>query len=180
MRNSDARERILETASNLFYRQGYIATGINQIIKESGVAKTTLYEHFHAKEDLLIEYLTNMSARTDEWLKAEADKYDSPKEKILGLFDFLIELSSQAAYCGCGFLNIVSELPSDGGRVKAIIKKQKDNVRALFADILRPLKKEQYADHLYMLFDGALITNKVHSNPWPIQTAKEMVDKILS
>jgi AcrR family transcriptional regulator len=179
MKKSKTRDRIVETASRLFYKQGCVATGINQIIKEAGVAKTTLYEHFHSKEDLLVEYLVNMSNQTDVWLKAEADKFDSPKEKVLALFDFLAMLSSQAAYCGCSFLNMVSDLPSDSGRVKVIIKKQKDNVRALFADILRPVEKEQLADQLYMLFDGALITNKVHGGQWPIQTAKSIAEKLL-
>jgi hypothetical protein len=74
---------------------------------------------------------------------------------------------------------VVSELPPDSGRVKQIIKGQKDNVRALFAEILRPVQKEKLADELYMLFDGALITNKVHDDPWPIQTAKNMALKLL-
>jgi AcrR family transcriptional regulator len=179
MKKSKARDRILETASRLFYAQGYMATGINQIIQESGVAKTTLYEHFHSKEDLLIEYLTNMSTQMDTWLKDEADKFSLPKEKVMALFDFLIVLSSQAEYSGCSFLNVISELPPDSGRVKQIIKKQKDNVRGLFAEILRPVKKEALADELYMLFDGALITNKVYGDPWPIQTAKNIAGKLL-
>ena len=179
MRTSSVRSKIIETASQLFYKQGYMATGINQIITEAGVAKATLYLHFHTKEDLLVEYLKIMSDQTDASLKAEADKFDTPKEKVLALFDFLAMLSSQAAFCGCGFLNIISELPSDSGRIKEIVKKQKDNVRALFAEILKPIQKENLADELYMLFDGALITNKVHGNAWPIQTAKDMVAKIL-
>jgi AcrR family transcriptional regulator len=179
MKKSKARDKVLDTASRLFYTQGYMATGINQIIKESGVAKTTLYEHFQSKEELLIEYLNNMSTQMDTWLKEEADKFSLPKEKVMALFDFLITLSSNAAYCGCSFLNVVSELPDDSGKVKQIIKKQKDNVRGLFAEILRPVKKEPLADELYMLFDGALITNKVHGDPWPIQTAKNIAEKLL-
>jgi AcrR family transcriptional regulator len=179
MKKSKARDKIVETATRLFYQQGCMATGINQIIKESGVAKTTLYEHFNSKEDLLIEYLTNISRQTDEQLKAEIEKFDNPKEKALALFDYLAKLTAEASYCGCSFLNMVSEVPSDSGRAKEIIKKQKDDVRALFADILRPVKKDQFADQLYMLFDGALITQKVHGNSWPIQTAKEMAERIL-
>jgi len=179
MKKSKARDKIVETASKLFYQQGCVATGINQIIKESGVAKTTLYEHFHSKEDLLVEYLTNMSNETDGWLKAEADKFDSPKEKVMALFDFLAVLSARADYCGCSFLNMVSDIPFDSGRANAIIKKQKDNVRALFAGILKPVKKEHLADELYMLFDGALITNKIHGGAWPVQTAKNIADKLI-
>jgi AcrR family transcriptional regulator len=48
---------IVRTASRLFYRQGYSNTGINQIIEEAGVAKSTLYQQFRSKEDILLVYL---------------------------------------------------------------------------------------------------------------------------
>lgn len=53
----NARERILDTAFDLFYRQGYFQTGINQIIEEAGVAKATFYNNFRSKEELCTEYL---------------------------------------------------------------------------------------------------------------------------
>ena len=53
----NVRERILDTASRLFYDQGYQATGINQIIEEASIAKSSLYQHFRTKDDLLVAYL---------------------------------------------------------------------------------------------------------------------------
>jgi AcrR family transcriptional regulator len=179
MKTSFVRNQIIETASRLFYKQGYNATGINQIIQEAGVAKASLYQHFHSKEDLLAEYLTARSIETNNALKNEVEKFTTPKEKALALFDFLVELSSKPDYYGCNFLNIVSELPVDNARIREIIKKQKNDVRAIFADILKPVKKERLADELYMLFDGALITNKVHGNAWPIKTARDIAEKII-
>ena len=56
VRKSDIRENIVKTASELFYRNGYNSTGINEIIRESGIAKATLYNHFKSKEDLCLSY----------------------------------------------------------------------------------------------------------------------------
>ena len=56
-RTLSSRERIIATANELFYRQGYHQTGINQIIEESGVAKATFYSNFKSKEELCVEYL---------------------------------------------------------------------------------------------------------------------------
>ncbi|MFX9552163.1 hypothetical protein ABTO49_21505, partial [Acinetobacter baumannii] len=78
--------------------------------------------------------------------------YETPREKVLGLFDFLTKLFSQPSYSGCSFLNVISDLPADSRKVKPIIKQQKDNVRNLFAEILQPVKKDNLADELYMLF----------------------------
>ena len=60
----DTRKRIIDTASRLFYQQGYTATGINQIIEEADISKASLYQHFKSKEDLLLEYLEIVSAQT--------------------------------------------------------------------------------------------------------------------
>ena len=65
-RNTNPKDRILETASRLFYTQGYNATGINQILEEAKVAKASLYTHYGSKDELGIVYVK--SAR-DEWLK---------------------------------------------------------------------------------------------------------------
>ena len=179
MKRNQVRNQIVETASRLFYKQGYNATGINQIIEEAGVAKASLYQHFHSKEDLLVEYLTIKGIETDNALKAVADSHREPKSKVLAIFDFLASLMGQQEYYGCNFLNISSEIPTGTPRLTELVKKQKDNVRTMFREILKPEKKERLADELYMLFDAALITNKVHGDAWPVKTARKMAEKIL-
>jgi hypothetical protein len=70
-------------------------------------------------------------------------------------------------------------MPRDAKRVRKQIKKQKDGVRNLFAQILKPIHKEHLADEIYMLFEGALIANKVHDDVWPVTSARDIVKKIL-
>jgi AcrR family transcriptional regulator len=179
MRKNDIRQAVIGTAARLFYQQGYNNTGINQIIDESGVVKSSLYQSFRSKEDLLMVYLEMAGAQTDEALRAAADKYKKPKDKVLGVFNYLEELVQRKDYFGCNFLNIVSEMPKDAERVRRQIKKQKDGVRSLFAEILRPIRKENLADEIYTLFEGALIGNKVHDEVWPVKAAREIVKKII-
>jgi len=57
MRKIPVRAAIIKTASRLFYQQGYSNTGINQIIAEEGIAKSSLYQHIRSIEDLLLTYL---------------------------------------------------------------------------------------------------------------------------
>ncbi|HTI12037.1 MAG TPA: TetR/AcrR family transcriptional regulator [Puia sp.] len=179
MRKNAIRQHVVDTAARLFYKQGYANTGINQIIEEAGVVKSSLYQVFRSKEDLLMVYLETAGAQTDEALKAAADKYKNPKEKVLGIFEYLEQLVQRKDYFGCNFLNIVSEMPRDAKRVRKQIKKQKDGVRNLFAQILKPIHKEHLADEIYMLFEGALIANKVHDDVWPVTSARDIVKKIL-
>src|ERR1700744_5025348 len=104
-RKNAIRRTVIETASRLFYKQGYANTGINQIIEESGVVKSSVYTAFRTKEDILMAYLENTGADTDKALQAAADMGSTPKEKILAVFDFLIELVQGNDYYGCQFLN---------------------------------------------------------------------------
>lgn len=179
MKTKDTRTRIIDTASHLFYTQGYNSTGINQVIKEAGVAKASLYQHFPSKEDLLAEYLKQAAADTNQALQTITDKYDSPREKILGLFDFLLKHTKQNEFLGCNFLNVAAEIPKDNQKVKALVKKQKNAIRKLFADLLAPLGKENLANELYILFDAALVSSKVYGEVWPVKTTRNIVEKLI-
>ena len=179
MKITDTRSRIVDTASRLFYTQGYNSTGINQVIKEAKVAKSSLYEHFPSKEDLLTEYLKVTAESTNEILHAVANRYKTPREKVIGLFDFLIKLSKQTEFQGCNFLNVAAEIPKENQKVRALIKKQKNYIRGLFSDILKPLGKEDLADELYILFDAALVSGKVYSDTWPVKATKGIVEKLI-
>lgn len=175
----DTRSRIVDTASRLFYTQGYNSTGINQVIREAGVAKASLYQHFPSKEDLLAEYLKVTSVSTNEVLQSVTEKYATPREKILGLFDFLLKLTKQTEFQGCNFLNVAAEIPKDNQKVRALIKKQKNFIRKMFADLLKPLGKEDLADELYILFDAALVSSKVYGELWPVKTTRNIVEKLI-
>lgn len=179
MKNTDTRNRIIEVASRLFYTQGYNSTGINQVIAEAEVAKASLYQYFPSKEDLLEEYLLMTAETTNAALRAVIEKYKTPREKVLGLFDFLAQFTKQTGYNGCNFLNVAAEIPLGHKEVKEIIRKQKNEIRSMFAAILKPAGKEKLADELYLLFDAALVAGKVYGEAWPVKTARRVAEKLV-
>ena len=180
---SEIRERILETASRLFYEQGYNSTGINQVIAESRVAKASLYQHFSSKDDLCVEYLkrkhTTWFAQLKEYIKTAA----TPREKILSTFDFLKEASVRDNYRGCSFLNIISEVPNGGNRILDQARLNKKMLREHFHELSQNLgiaKAQLKADQIYLLFEGAIIESQVYRSTWPIDLSKELAEDILS
>ncbi|PWV51561.1 TetR family transcriptional regulator [Chitinophaga sp. S165] len=179
MKKKPIREIVLRTASRLFYQQGYSNTGINQIVEEAGIAKSSLYQHFRTKEDLLMAYLEDTGAQTTAALRKAADRHEQPRDRMLAIFNYLEELLKQPEFYGCRFLNIVYEMPHDNDRVRERIKVQKDTVRQLFTEILTPIQKEHLADEFYTLFEGALIGNKVHNAHWPIVSATNTLKRLL-
>jgi len=183
----DTRKKILDTATRLFYQQGYNATGINQIIDEADVSKAGLYQHFKSKEDLLIAYLEIMFEQTMTRFRQAASTKVDAKEKISAIFDFLYQNTNSKHFRGCQFLNIAGEIPIENLRVYEIIRQQKNGIRALFAEILKPdsmgenevEETEGLADSIYLLFDGAVMSCKVFGNSWPVMAAHKNILKLL-
>ncbi|RYG52874.1 MAG: TetR/AcrR family transcriptional regulator [Chitinophagaceae bacterium] len=179
MKSNAVRDQIMDTASRLFYTQGYNNTGINQIIGEAGIAKASLYQHFRSKEDLLIEYLELAGLRMNDMLHVAIDAQQDPKDKITAVFDLLDQLTRRKAFNGCRFLNIISEVPVTNERIREQVKAQKDSVRKLFREILSPLKKEEVADELYLLFEAVFISSKIYGQGWPVSLARKMAQKLI-
>jgi AcrR family transcriptional regulator len=105
------RDRILETASSLFYAQGYRAVGIDRIIADSGVAKMTFYKHFPSKDDLIVAYLRNANKQFWTWLETITANTSNPRERLEMAFDAIAKLASSPACMGCAFAHAAAEFP---------------------------------------------------------------------
>ena len=182
----DTEKKILDTASRLFYNQGYNATGINQIIEEADVAKATLYQHFKSKDDLLLRYLEIKFEQTISRLRYVASTRSAAKEKISAIFEMLAENADSKGFRGCNFLNIAGEIPMENTRVYDVIRQQKNEIRALFAEIIKTdatseaeiQRTNSLADGIYILFDGASMSCKVFGNSWPAIEAQKIALKL--
>ena len=174
------RHKVLNSASELFYMQGYNATGIQQIVDNAGVAKTSLYEHFSSKEDLCLAYL---SAEREEWISELVDFCSSEKKYTdwaLKAFDFLVVSAKKESFRGCSFLNILGEVSMDSKKILKEVTITKSQLRTLFQDRFRDSKAENLSDAIYVLFEGAMIEMQVQRDIWPIEASKTVLLKLLN
>ncbi len=157
--NSSARERILEVASELFYQYGIRAVGVDRIIGESGVAKTTFYRYFPSKDDLVVAFLQERDRLFWEYFDGAVNKYpDNAKAQLLAVFEWIDELLVKPECYGCPFLITTGEFPQldYAGHVLAIAHK-KEMLRRLIvlaknAGVSNP---QQLGKYLLLLVDGA-------------------------
>src|SRR5690348_8701508 len=107
-----ARERILDTAYELFSRHGTRAVGVDRIIAECGIAKMTLYRNFPSKDELILAFLDRRSERwTHAWLECEAARRGGdPAQRLLGVFDTFDGWFREEEYEGCSFINVMLEV----------------------------------------------------------------------
>lgn len=172
------RNKILKTASTLFYQKGYNLTGINEIIKEADIAKATLYSHFKSKEDILMAYLDLRDIELLKNIKPFCDTEPEGNPRLVAVLQFLIPFFNQEDFNGCWCIRSIAEVPMDNLKIRARIKLSKQK----FIDFLRQLveenkpqlakqQQETLAQHIYLLYEGAMIGSHIHNEQWPIDTA---------
>lgn len=185
MKKLGVKERIIQTASELFYFQGFNQTGINQIIEEAGVAKASMYQHFRSKEDIAVAYLIGRHALWMGQLSNYVSVEKDPKDRIVRCFDYLVEWLTSVNFRGCGWQNIITDLPQDHDKIRNQALLHKNDVREWVKNTLKEV--EQYSDEeantlgdeIVVLLEGAIIQSQIQKNVWPIQSGKNVCKKIL-
>jgi AcrR family transcriptional regulator len=113
-RPSDARERIMDAAYDLFSRRGIQAVGVDAVVERSGVARQTLYRHFGSKQELVLAFLERRDeVWTREWLQASVEaRATDPAQRMLAIFDVFDQWFQRADFEGCSFINVLLEYPA--------------------------------------------------------------------
>ena len=132
-----ARERILDTAYDLFSRHGIRAVGVDRIVAESGVAKMSLYRHFPSKDALVLTFLQEREQRwTNDWLRAEVEgRAATPAGRMLAIFDIFGEWFAIDDFEGCTFINVLLEFDDRGSAVRQASVEHLRNIRSFLAEL---------------------------------------------
>jgi AcrR family transcriptional regulator len=157
----DARQRILDTACELFARRGIRGVGINEVIERAGVAKATLYRHFRSKDELVLACLEQREERwTREWLVAEAWRRGSTaEERLLAFFDVLEEWFHRDDYEACSFINALLEM-GYAHPIGAAGARHLEYIRSLLRDLAQDaglVEADEFAHSLQLLMKGSIV-----------------------
>jgi AcrR family transcriptional regulator len=185
-----ARERILETAVDLFSRQGYRATGVNEVIDKSGVAKATFYHHFPTKADLCLAYLQTRNTTELNGIKAFIAKKRTPWSRFLGVIESLEPWLRQNHLRGCAFLNMVAEEPDAKSPLRKEGKKHYESLRGLIRQLAQELIEsdpqhygkldaDALTDEYMVIIGGTVALAEVYHDAWPIRQGIDMVARLV-
>ncbi len=153
----NVKERLLEAADRLFYREGVRAIGIDRILAEAGAAKASLYAHFGSKDDLIAAYI----ARRTEAARADIDAFVSafpPEQRALRFFDHLVEWTRDPNFRGCPLQHLVGEITDCAHPARASASAQRDWMIGRFrewAQAAGATDPARAAGALFVLLDGA-------------------------
>ncbi|SDI82645.1 transcriptional regulator, TetR family [Frankineae bacterium MT45] len=160
-RPGSARDRLLAAANELFYEEGVHTVGIDRVIERAGVAKASLYNTFGSKEELIREYLAGRQATLRARITRElAARFDTPRAKLIGLFEIQGESFARPGYRGCAFVGASVESRPGGCEEKASAD-YRGWLRSLITELATDAGAADpagLAQQLVFLYDGASIS----------------------
>jgi len=175
-------ERILATATDLFYREGLHAVGIQRVIEEADIAKASLYAHYKSKDDLVAACIERRSsawrAKVDERLSGPGDG----RSKLLRLFDLQSEWIASPDFRGCPLQNAVGEITDAAHPAKVVSARHREWLRGLITSLVREAgvhSIEEVVGALIVLQDGAAAAALVDGNPSSARHARRAAERLL-
>jgi AcrR family transcriptional regulator len=175
-------DRLLATASDLFYREGIHAVGIQRVIEAAGVAKASLYAHYKSKDDLVAAYLAQRSADMRDDVAASLATIGDPVERILHIFDRGGANMASEAFRGCPFQNAESELACPTHPARAVLADHRVWLRSLLVTLVTDAgasTPEMLAGALLALLEGATARALAEQSPEAARDARWAAEQLL-
>ncbi|WP_326557358.1 TetR/AcrR family transcriptional regulator [Micromonospora sp. NBC_01796] len=158
-RPSEARLRLLTTASRIFYAEGIHSVGVDRVIAEAKVTRATFYRHFPGKEDLVLAYLQAADHGIRSQVETAIDAGTSASDTVRAVAASIAAGIQSPGFRGCAFLNAVAEYPDPAHPVhQAVLGHRRwflETISTLMASI-EETEAERAAQHFVMLRDGAM------------------------
>lgn len=176
-------DRLLGTASELFYREGIHAVGIQRVIEEAGVAKASLYAHYKSKDDLVAAYLAQRSADMRASVAAALATIAAPVDRILHVFDRAAAWMASPEFRGCPFQNAESELACATHPARAVLADHRAWLRSLFVGLVTDAgadSPERLAGALLALLEGATARALAEQSPDGARDARWAAGQLLA
>ena len=185
-----ARDRIVNVAMDLFYQQGFRATGINEVIEKSGVAKATFYHHFSTKDELCQVYLQQLRDKEVLHLEKHIGTAKGALNRFLAPIRSVEPWLKDTNFRGCPFVNIASEVPDFKHPLRKEGLKVYDDAHDKMKKVTQELvdsDPEQYG-HLdvdqitndyVLIFAGAISLAEVYHDVWPVKHAEQTLLRLI-
>ncbi len=188
-KHSNAKEKIVEAASGLFFEQGYQATTIDHVIERSGVSRPTLYAHFRTKEELCVEYLRERRRIDLSLFKEAMRKEKTAKGRYLTMGRMTGKALSSTQYRGCRYFNMISEIADCNNPIAREARLYVDGFREIVKDGVLELKAsdpkykkldvDRIAEAYYLIIGGAIMASQEYRKQWPIDRALKEIERLM-
>ena len=170
------RDELVQKALDAFYRNGFHATGMDMLVAETGISKTSMYKHFRTKDDLILAVLRLRDERFRNWLYRRMEELaSSPKDQLIAMFDALGEWFEEKGFKGCMFVKASSEYQEPTNPIHMQSADHKRLVEQHFTQLAEDAGYQNaraLARQLLLLKEGAMVTAHLGHTEEPAEDAK--------
>ncbi len=178
-----AAERILGVARKLFYRQGIRAIGVDEIVRQAGVTKPSLYRSFASKDELAASYLQVYEGEFWKRFDAAVNAHSgNPRKGLLTYLEGLAERAVHSGYRGCGMTNAAVEYPEVGHPARLVGENNKRELRRRLREMAAGMgakDPETLGDGLLLIIEGAFISGQLFGAGGPASAVAKTADQLI-
>ncbi|UVA81938.1 TetR/AcrR family transcriptional regulator [Pandoraea commovens] len=174
---------LLDTTERLVYAGGIHATGVDAIVRESGVVRKTLYRHYPTKEALVEAALLRRDERWMQWFVASTSQTNDPVERLQSCFDALRTWFASDGFHGCAFLNAAGEIGDPASGIRSVSKLHKQRLLDYLSELTTASglpQPDALAGELLILIDGAISVALVFGGTEAADTAARVARRLLA
>lgn len=185
MSRAAKRDDLIDAAIRLFNRHGYHATGIDRLMEETGIAKTTLYRHFSSKDELIVAALARIDEAARDELRAFVEAAsDDPVARILATFGQLDIWLRDTEFKGCPFVAAAAEFgDATTDPVFQQVRLHKRLTLAYFEELVRAARipdPRRVARQIVMLHEGAIVFAQVLGPDGVADDARRAAERLIA
>ncbi|UTW59007.1 TetR family transcriptional regulator [Kordiimonas sp. SCSIO 12603] len=181
--SASKRDELVQKALKVFYQEGFHATGMDKLVAETKISKTSMYKHFRTKEDLILATLRLRDEQFRNFMIRRAQELSStPEEEILAVFDALSEWFKEDKFKSCMFIKASSEYQNPEHPIHAVSAEHKRLIKVYFkelADKAGLKHTEELSRKILLLKEGAIVIAHLHRDIDPSIDAKEAVKALI-
>jgi AcrR family transcriptional regulator len=178
------RDRIMQTASDLFYCRGIRAVGVDTIASEAGTNKMSFYRSFASKDELVAEYLRGEEREGWQWWdETVAAHAGNPRAQAEALFDVLVTNACKDGSRGCALANAAVEITEPDHPARPIVEQYKAEMRRRFRRLAHEMgarEPDSLGDALMLLWEGSYLTLLTLGQHGPVEGAAKAARALIA
>jgi AcrR family transcriptional regulator len=175
-KTTSPRDRLIDTAAELFYSRGLPNVGINEVTEKAGVARMTLYNNFDSKDALALAAFERKAEERRVLMEARLKVARTPADAVKAMFDLSERFANSSRFRGCPFINVTVQDPQPEGPMHVLVRKHKAWIREKFRDIAASAghkKPDVTAQQLLALLDGSSMEAFIQGDTEAIRASKD-------
>jgi AcrR family transcriptional regulator len=178
------RDELVRKALVIFYRDGFHATGMDALVAETGISKTTMFKHFRTKDDLILAVLRYRDETFRNWFFRKLDDAAlPPRQRLLAVFDILKEWFAEPSFKGCMFIKASAEFQDPQHPVYVQSAEHKRLLKSAFQEMAEEAgatDPDLLARQLLLLKEGAIVAAHMGFDPDPAGAARLAAEALIA